>query len=138
MLQIRKLSFKIIQFNAPWKFFLGSLASADKPKTIDHLVGNILRVIPDTLPQRMKNVIESWTTNIEKIQWKLDFPFKPVVVLRCQKSYSNLKCQNKKKFFKKVEKKKKKKSLPLIYFIPKFYTSEKTHPVIKQFLKFES
>ncbi|GFV37568.1 hypothetical protein TNCV_4981901 [Trichonephila clavipes] len=45
-----------------------SLVYADKPQTLDHLEGNIRRVIADIRPQTLKKVIENWTSRLDYIR----------------------------------------------------------------------
>ncbi|GFW14721.1 DUF4817 domain-containing protein [Trichonephila clavipes] len=56
----------------PLEYFLWgyvkSLVYADKPQTLDHLEGNISRVIADIRPQMLDKVIEIWTSRLGYIR----------------------------------------------------------------------
>ncbi|GFX26305.1 hypothetical protein TNCV_949031 [Trichonephila clavipes] len=45
-----------------------SLVYADKPQTLDHLEGNICRVIADIPPQMLEKVNENWTSRLDYIR----------------------------------------------------------------------
>ncbi|GFW41562.1 putative DD41D transposase [Trichonephila clavipes] len=52
-------------------FLLGyvkSLVYADNPQTLDHLEGNIRRVIADIRPQMLEKVIENWMSRLDYIR----------------------------------------------------------------------
>ncbi|GFW75904.1 uncharacterized protein TNCV_4430821 [Trichonephila clavipes] len=48
--------------------YVKSLVYADKPQTLDHLEGNIRRVIADIRPQMLEKVIENWTSRLDYIR----------------------------------------------------------------------
>ncbi|GFV53762.1 ovochymase-1 [Trichonephila clavipes] len=48
--------------------YVKSLVYADKPQTLDHLEGNICRVIADIRPQMLEKVIEHWTSRLDYIR----------------------------------------------------------------------
>ncbi|GFU31634.1 putative LOC100569746 [Trichonephila clavipes] len=48
--------------------YVKSLLYADKPQTFDHLEDNIRRVIADLWPQKLKKVIENWTSRFDYIR----------------------------------------------------------------------
>ncbi|GFT60296.1 transposable element Tc3 transposase [Trichonephila clavipes] len=48
--------------------YVKSLVYVDKPQTLDHLEGNIRRVIADMRPQRLEKVIENWTSGLDNIR----------------------------------------------------------------------
>ncbi|GFW09438.1 hypothetical protein TNCV_3995451 [Trichonephila clavipes] len=48
--------------------YVKSLVFADKPQTLDHLEGNIRRVIADIRPQMLEKVIEYWTSRLDYIR----------------------------------------------------------------------
>ncbi|GFW70803.1 heat shock 70kDa protein 8 [Trichonephila clavipes] len=48
--------------------YVKSLVYADKPQTLDHLEGNIRRVIADIRPQMLEKVIENWTSRLDFIR----------------------------------------------------------------------
>ncbi|GFT48460.1 putative transposable element [Trichonephila clavipes] len=48
--------------------YVKSLVYADKPQMLDHLEGNILRVIADIRPQMLEKVIENWTSKFDYIR----------------------------------------------------------------------
>ncbi|GFT31437.1 DUF4817 domain-containing protein [Trichonephila clavipes] len=48
--------------------YVKPLVYADKPQTLDHLEGNICRVIADIRPQMLEKVIENWTSRLDYIR----------------------------------------------------------------------
>ncbi|GFW27273.1 transposable element Tc3 transposase [Trichonephila clavipes] len=52
--------------------YVKSLVYADKPQTLDHLEGNIRRVIADIRPQMLEKVIENWTSRLDYIRASRD------------------------------------------------------------------
>ncbi|GFX86310.1 putative transposable element [Trichonephila clavipes] len=48
--------------------YVKSLVYADKPQTLDHLEGNICRVIADIRPQMLEKVIENWMSRLDYIR----------------------------------------------------------------------
>ncbi|GFX12774.1 hypothetical protein TNCV_3437481 [Trichonephila clavipes] len=48
--------------------YVKSLVYANKPQTLDHLEGNIRRVIADIRPQMLEKVIENWTSRLDYIR----------------------------------------------------------------------
>ncbi|GFV70848.1 uncharacterized protein TNCV_3754581 [Trichonephila clavipes] len=48
--------------------YVKSLVYADKPQTLDHLEGNIRRVIADIRPQMLEKVIDNWTSRLDYIR----------------------------------------------------------------------
>ncbi|GFX85918.1 transposable element Tc3 transposase [Trichonephila clavipes] len=48
--------------------YVQSLVYTDKPQTLDHLEGNIRRVIVDIRQQMLEKVIENWTSRLDYIR----------------------------------------------------------------------
>ncbi|GFU84030.1 DUF4817 domain-containing protein, partial [Trichonephila clavipes] len=48
--------------------YVKSLVYSDKPQSLDHLEGNIRRVIADIRPQMLEKVIENWTSRLDYIR----------------------------------------------------------------------
>ncbi|GFS64088.1 uncharacterized protein TNCV_3944711 [Trichonephila clavipes] len=60
-----------------------SLVYADKPQTLDHLEGNIRRVIADLRPQMLEKVIENWTSRLDYIRASRGCPM-PEIIFKIQ------------------------------------------------------
>ncbi|GFV43280.1 putative transposable element [Trichonephila clavipes] len=61
-----------------WGYFK-SLVYADKPQTLDHLEGNIRRVIADIRPQMLEKVIENWTSRLDYIRASRGRPMSDII-----------------------------------------------------------
>ncbi|GFW50880.1 transposable element Tc3 transposase [Trichonephila clavipes] len=59
--------------------YVKSLVYVDKPQTLDHLEGNIRRVIADIRPQMLKKVIENWTSRLDYIRASRGSPMPEVI-----------------------------------------------------------
>ncbi|GFW17802.1 transposable element Tc3 transposase [Trichonephila clavipes] len=79
--------------------YVKSLVHADKPQTLDHLEGNIRRVIADIRPQMLEKVIENWTSRLDYIRASRGSPMPEIIF--------------------KIDEK-----LKIPYFYPKFYVDQ--------------
>ncbi|GFV39843.1 putative DD41D transposase [Trichonephila clavipes] len=59
--------------------YVKSLVYADKPQTLDHLEGNIRRVIADIRPQKMEKVILNWTSRLDYIRASRGSPIPEII-----------------------------------------------------------
>ncbi|GFU82718.1 uncharacterized protein TNCV_265151 [Trichonephila clavipes] len=59
--------------------YVKSLVYADKPQTLDHLEGNIRRVIADRRPQMLEKVIENWTSRLDYIRTSRGSPMPEIL-----------------------------------------------------------
>ncbi|GFX92216.1 putative DD41D transposase [Trichonephila clavipes] len=59
--------------------YVKSLVYADKPQTLDHLEGNIHRVIADIRPQMLEKVIENWTSRLDYIRASRGSPMPEII-----------------------------------------------------------
>ncbi|GFX17390.1 transposable element Tc3 transposase [Trichonephila clavipes] len=59
--------------------YVKSLVYADKPQTLDHLEGNIRRVIADIRPQMLEKVIENWTSRLDYIRASRGSPMPEII-----------------------------------------------------------
>ncbi|GFU18048.1 uncharacterized protein TNCV_1446101 [Trichonephila clavipes] len=59
--------------------YVKSLVYADKPQTLDHLEGNIRRVIADIRPQRLEKVNENWTSRLDYIRASRGSPMPEII-----------------------------------------------------------
>ncbi|GFS99405.1 uncharacterized protein TNCV_1602071 [Trichonephila clavipes] len=59
--------------------YVKSLVYADKPKTLDHLEDNILRVSADLRPQMLEKVIENWTSRLDYIRTSPGSPMPEII-----------------------------------------------------------
>ncbi|GFT72593.1 hypothetical protein TNCV_974391 [Trichonephila clavipes] len=59
--------------------YVKSLVYADKPQTLDHLEGNIRRVIADIRPQMLEKVIENWTSRLDYIRANRGSPMPEII-----------------------------------------------------------
>ncbi|GFT82584.1 hypothetical protein TNCV_1633861 [Trichonephila clavipes] len=56
-----------------------SLVYANKPQMLDHLEGNIRRVIADIRPQMLEKVIENWTSRLDYIRTSRGIPMPEII-----------------------------------------------------------
>ncbi|GFT47394.1 DUF4817 domain-containing protein [Trichonephila clavipes] len=59
--------------------YVKSFVYADKPQTLDHLEGNIRRVIVDIRPQMLEKVIGNWTSRLDYIQASRGSPMPEII-----------------------------------------------------------
>ncbi|GFV46282.1 putative DD41D transposase [Trichonephila clavipes] len=59
--------------------YVKSLVYADKPQMLDHLEGNIRRVIADIRPQMLEKVIENWTSRLDYIRARRGSPMPEII-----------------------------------------------------------
>ncbi|GFX35811.1 putative DD41D transposase [Trichonephila clavipes] len=61
--------------------YVTSLVYAEKPQTLEHLEGNIRRVIADIRPQMLEKVIENWMSRLDYIRARRN-SYMPEIVLK--------------------------------------------------------